>query len=98
MEEDTAETFGFDEEVDPQIVLADERYKVIGDILCEVYQAGQGKWTLSDMMDRVFLHKYLGLPIFLVIMWAMFTFTFEASRVFMVLIEMFFDWLGGYTS
>ncbi len=98
MEEDTAGTFGLDEEIDPQIVLADERYKVIGDILCEVYQAGEGKWNLSDMMDRVFLHKYLGLPIFLVIMWAMFTFTFEASRVFMVLIEMFFDWLGGYTS
>ncbi len=89
----------FDEDtLDPQIVLADERYKIINDILREVYQPGKGKWSLSDMLDRVFLHKYLGIPIFLVIMWAMFTFTFEASRVFMVLIDEFFAWLGGYTS
>jgi ferrous iron transport protein B len=50
------------------------------------------------MLDEVFLHKYLGVPIFLVMMWAMFTFTFEASRVFMAMIEALFTWLGGFTS
>ncbi|TFF92758.1 ferrous iron transport protein B [Candidatus Thorarchaeota archaeon] len=90
----------FDEElaIDPQVVLADERYEVIGDILCEVYEPGQGKWRFSDMLDEVFLHKYLGVPVFLVTMWAMFTFTFEASRVFMAMIEALFGWLGGFTS
>ncbi len=84
--------------IDPQIVLADERYEVIGEILCEVYEPGAGKWHLSDMLDEVFLHKYLGVPIFLVTMWAMFTFTFEASLVFMTMIEALFEWLGGFTS
>ncbi|MHA1771503.1 MAG: ferrous iron transport protein B [Candidatus Thorarchaeota archaeon] len=90
--------FSKEDMADPQIVLADERYKIIGDILSDAYKAGKEKWTISDMLDRVFLHKYLGIPVFLVVMWAMFTFTFEASRVFMSLIELLFDWLGGFTS
>ncbi|MBD3406896.1 MAG: ferrous iron transport protein B [Candidatus Lokiarchaeota archaeon] len=88
----------FIDDSDNQIILADERYRIIGDILCETYQPGEGKWTLSDMLDKVFLHKYLGIPIFLVIMWSMFHFTFQASVVFMVIIQNFFDWVGGYAS
>lgn len=84
--------------IDPQILLADERYEVIGNILREVYEPGQGKWILSDMFDRVLLHRYLGLPIFLVVMWAMFHFTFEISLVFMEMITQFFGWLGTFTS
>ncbi len=87
-----------DESIDPQIILADERYEVIGEILCEAYQPGQEKWILSDMLDRVLLHRYLGLPIFLVIMWAMFHFTFEISLVFMEMITQFFAWIGTFTS
>ncbi|MFW9807030.1 MAG: ferrous iron transport protein B [Candidatus Thorarchaeota archaeon] len=87
-----------DESVDPQIILADERYEVIGQILCEAYEPGQGKWVLSDMLDQVLLHRYLGVPIFLVTMWAMFHFTFEISRVFMEMITQFFAWVGTYTS
>ncbi len=52
------------ESIDPQILLADERYEVIGNILCDVYEPGQGKWILSDMLDRVLLHRYLGLQYF----------------------------------
>jgi ferrous iron transport protein B len=84
--------------LDPQIRLADERYEVIGQILCETYQPGEGKWLLSDMLDRVLLHRYLGLPIFLVIMWAMFHFTFQISLVFMEMISQTFQWISTYTS
>ncbi len=90
--------FADEDALDPQIILADERYRIIGDILCEVYEPGKGKWVISDMLDKVFLHKYLGIPVFLVIMWAMFSFTFEASVVFMVMIDMFFKWLGTFSS
>lgn len=85
-------------ENDPQLILADQRYEIIGNILCEIYEPGQAKWVLSDMLDKVLLHKYLGLPIFLVIMWAMFHFTFQISLVFMEMITRFFAWLGTYTS
>ncbi len=93
LDEETEETG-----IDPQLALADERYEVIGRILCEVYEPGGHKWDLSDMLDRVLLHKYLGLPIFLVTMWAMFHFTFEISLVFMEMITQFFAWLGTFTS
>ncbi|MHA2117752.1 MAG: nucleoside recognition domain-containing protein, partial [Candidatus Thorarchaeota archaeon] len=88
----------FDDDLDPQIVLADRRYEIIGDILSEVYEPGEEKWTLSDMLDSVLVHRYLGLPIFLVIMWAMFHFTFTASLVFMAMIEEAFAWLGTITA
>jgi ferrous iron transport protein B len=88
----------FEDDLDPQIVLADRRYEIIGDILCEVYEPGEEKWTLSDMLDSVLVHRYLGLPIFLVIMWAMFHFTFTASLVFMAMIEEVFAWLGTLTA
>ena len=84
--------------IDPQLALADERYEVIGSILCEVYEPGNHKWVLSDMLDRVLLHRYLGLPIFLVTMWAMFHFTFQISLVFMEMITQFFAWLGTFSS
>ncbi len=87
-----------DDVTDTQIQLADERYEIIGSILCEVYEPGKEKWVLSDLMDRVFLHKYLGLPIFLLIVWAMFHFTFQASLVFMAMIEVGLAWIGSYTS
>ncbi|MFW9893563.1 MAG: ferrous iron transport protein B, partial [Candidatus Thorarchaeota archaeon] len=99
MNPDSEQTSDFDfESIDPQILLADERYEVIGNILCDVYEPGHGKWILSDMLDRVLLHRYLGLPIFIVIMWAMFHFTFEISLVFMEVITQLFAWLGTYTS
>jgi ferrous iron transport protein B len=88
----------YDDDFDPQIVLADRRYEIIGEILCEVYEPGEEKWTLSDMLDSVLLHRYLGLPIFLVIMWAMFHFTFTASLIFMAMIEEAFAWLGAMTA
>ncbi len=99
------ESLDFDDEddidedgiIDSQILLADERYEIIGSILCDVYEPGEKKWLLSDMLDTVLLHRYLGLPIFLITIWAMFHFTFEASRVFMSMIEASFDWISVYT-
>ncbi len=83
-------------EMDPQIILAEERYKIISDIVSEVYNKGRKYYSKTDLLDRVFLHPYLGPLIFLVIMWAMFNFTFEASAVFMVIIENIIDWVKGY--
>jgi ferrous iron transport protein B len=96
--QDVLEDFDEEELYESQLMLADERYEIIGDILCQVYQPGKGKWVLSDMLDRVFLHRYLGLPIFLLAVWVMFHFTFEASEVFMAMIEVGLAWLGSYTS
>lgn len=45
--------------------LAGERYNKIGEILKETYKREKGVITTSDILDRVFLNKYFGIPIFL---------------------------------
>jgi len=51
---------------------------------CQVKKIDASKITLSDKVDRVVAHKWLGLPIFFVIMWAVFAFSIQG--------------LGGYLS
>jgi ferrous iron transport protein B len=47
------------------------------------------------MLDKVFLDKWLGIPVFLSFMWMLFTFAIETSGVYMTLVEEFMGWLGG---
>jgi len=80
---------------DPEIVLADKRYEIIGEILETSLVRGRRKWSTSDMLDKVFLDKWLGIPVFLSFMWVLFTFAIETSGVYMTLVEEFMGWLGG---
>lgn len=77
------------------VVLAEMRYKAISDLLASVLSKKGGRWTYTDMFDHVFLHKSLGIPIFLALLWAVFQFTFSLSEPFMAMIEIAFGWLGG---
>ncbi len=97
-EPDELQFYNEEELIDSEVLLADERYEVIGEILCQVYEPGKKKWAFSDMLDTVFLNKTTGLPIFLLIVWAMFHFTFEASRVFMTIISEAIAYLSVYTA
>ncbi|MCW7071304.1 MAG: ferrous iron transport protein B [Methanophagales archaeon] len=81
---------------DPEVILAERRYEAIGKILeTAVRKEAEKKTTFTDMLDHVFLHKLLGIPIFLALLWAVFQFTFAFSEPFMVGIERSFGWLGG---
>lgn len=80
---------------DPEIVLADKRYEIISEILETSLVRGKRKWSSSDMLDKVFLDKWLGIPVFLSFMWVLFTFAIETSGVYMTLVEAFMGWLGG---
>jgi ferrous iron transport protein B len=62
------------------------RQKFVDDIIqkCQVKKRDVSKITLSDKVDRIVAHKWLGLPIFFMIMWAVFAFSIEG--------------LGGYLS
>jgi len=79
---------------DLEVVLAEKRYETIGKIVKASVRKREAKLTFSDMLDKVFLHKYLGIPIFLAIMWAVFQFTFEVSSPFMDMLESGFGLLG----
>lgn len=67
--------------------LAGERYEKIANIIKEIYKRDKSVLTTSDILDKVFLNKYFGIPIFIVVMWAMFQFTFSVSAPFVSLIE-----------
>ena len=74
--------------------LAGERYDKIGEIVKETYKRDKNILTISDILDKVFLNKYAGIPIFFLIMWAMFEFTFRVSAPLGSLIEVGLGLLG----
>jgi ferrous iron transport protein B len=79
---------------DPEIVLADKRYDLVSDMLSTSLVKGAKKWTITDMLDKVFIHKYLGIPVFIALFWAMFRFAFDASAPFMEIIGLAFESLA----
>ncbi|MDR2860494.1 MAG: ferrous iron transport protein B, partial [Elusimicrobiota bacterium] len=50
-------------------------------------------WT--PVIDRVVLNRFLGIPIFAIVMFLIFAFTFTVSTPLVDLFEQFFEWLGG---
>lgn len=74
--------------------IADQRYKTIQTMLRQVCNINTTRLSGSDMVDRVVTNKYLGIPIFLALMWAAFEVTFTFATPFMNMIELFFGWLA----
>jgi len=76
--------------------LAMARYERIGEILGKCMERVEKPESFSDMVDRVVLDRYLGIPIFLTLMWAMFQFAFSVSTPFSDAIDVAFsacsDW------
>ncbi len=68
---------------DPDILIAAGRYAWIHSIVSDVLtRTGEASQSLSDRIDRVVLNRILGLPIFLVVMYAMFMFTINIGGAF----------------
>jgi len=52
------------------------------------------KKTLTEKIDSVLIHPFLGIPIFLFFMWGLFQLTFEVGAIPMEYIDGFFSWFG----
>lgn len=77
---------------EPDILIAAARYAWVHAIVGEVMtRTGQVRRSVSDRIDRVVLNRALGIPIFLVVMYAMFMFTINIGGAFID----FFDLLFG---
>ncbi|UCC92931.1 MAG: ferrous iron transport protein B, partial [Thermoplasmata archaeon] len=81
---------------DIEVEMAERRYQVIDAILGQALVRCQLKVTPSDYIDRVLTHKWLGIPIFLALMWGAFTLTFTVSLPFSAMIDVAFASLGGW--
>ncbi|MGC9517908.1 MAG: ferrous iron transport protein B [Methanomicrobiales archaeon] len=80
---------------DSDSVIADARYGFIAGLMKEsVKKPKIDKVTRSDLIDRIVTHKYLGIPIFLLIMWLTFQVTFTLGDLLGGYIEEGFVWLA----
>ncbi len=77
---------------DPVTLIVEERYSIIISIYEQVVKKHPVKTVdITFLLDKVFLHKVFGLPIFFVLMWLLFEFTFELSSPYV-------DWLDSVLS
>ena len=80
---------------DPDTALARRRYEFITPLCTEACQVPGARMTsLSDRIDRVAMHPVWGVPIFLTLMYVVFTLTFTLGNPLMDLIDSGFGWLG----
>ena len=82
-----------------ETIVTDARYGFISGLLKDVLKKPPiERLTLSDNIDKVVVNRWLGIPLFLVIMYGVFQFVFSLSGPFMDWIGQFFSWLGEFAS
>lgn len=74
---------------DIEAIIADGRYGFIGGLMREVVTrtASVDRLAISDKIDNILLHRILGIPIFLALMWLTFKLTFDLGGHFTAFIE-----------
>jgi ferrous iron transport protein B len=79
---------------DCDILIADSRYGLANSLIRKtVTREGVVHRTLSDRIDRVVLHRMLGIPIFLAVMYLLFLFTINLGGAF---IDFFDQFMGTF--
>ena len=74
---------------DVDTIIADRRYGWIHGLVKEsMRKTGGDRMMLSDRIDQVVTHRWLGIPIFMVVMWILFKFTTDVAAPFQ-------DWVDG---
>lgn len=82
-----------------EIDIVDARYGRIRSILNQSCTVPSASGTsLTDVLDTVLTDKYLGIPLFLSLMWGAFMLTFTFAEPFMEGIDWVFGWLIGLVS
>ncbi|MGB9751907.1 ferrous iron transport protein B [Roseiflexus castenholzii] len=77
---------------DLDVALVDQRYRFVHTVATQaVRRLSTAPVTLSDRIDRVVTHRWLGIPIFLAVMWVVFKLTTDVAAPFV-------DWLDGVLS
>ncbi|MFA5879609.1 MAG: ferrous iron transport protein B [Candidatus Margulisiibacteriota bacterium] len=80
---------------DPELAISEDRYALIQGIIKEtVIFPKEKKKTITEYIDAIFLNRLLGLPLFLIIMWLIFQFTFKLGSPLVNILNHFFNFLG----
>ena len=90
-----------DTKEDSETAVMDAKYGFIHGALQEAgYEQGtkEDTYRATHFLDKIITHKYLGIPIFVLILYVMFQATFSLGQYPMDWIEALFSWLGETTS
>ncbi len=80
---------------DPEITIVEGRYAFIRGTCRETIKYDiREHASLTDRIDSILLNRVLGLPIFLVLMWALFQFTFALGTPLMELLDAGIAWFA----
>lgn len=80
---------------EPEIIMADRRYGFISGACQETIKTTvEARHSLSDAIDAVVIHRVLGLPIFLILMYMVFMITFKLGKYPMAWLEYLFGLLS----
>ncbi len=81
--------------ISSETLMADVRYGVIAGACREAITiSNERRRQLSDVIDRYVTNRFLGVPIFLLMMYLVFMFTFSLGQYPMDWLSAFFDWLS----
>lgn len=72
---------------DVDIAITDRRYRFVRDLVAEVLQSPEETPTLSDRLDRVLTHRWLGIPILLALMYLVFSLVQTVSAPYLEWID-----------
>ncbi len=78
---------------DPEVAIANARYALIKEIVSKTVK-GVGRLTASDLLDKALLDKFLGIPVFLTLLWWLLQFAFTISTPFCNFLGDLFAYLG----
>ncbi|NTW69734.1 MAG: ferrous iron transport protein B [Chlorobiaceae bacterium] len=82
---------------EPELLITEDRHAFIRGAMKEcVRQPGVVKATVTDYIDMVVLNRVLGLPVFLLVVWAIFQLTFTLGAPVMSALEFLFGTLASY--
>ena len=80
---------------DAETMIADARYGFISGLIKDVLaKPAVARVTMTDRIDRLMLNRWLGIPLFLVILFGVFQFTFAVSTPLIDWIGRGMDWLA----
>jgi len=80
-----------------ETIIAEQKYRLIEKIVSEtVKYVGHPILDITDLIDTVVLNKYLAIPIFISILWAIFLFTFDAATFLVEGIDFLFEILADF--
>jgi len=81
---------------DTEVEIAERRYEIIGGIVKEVVGRKRApREEITERIDKIVVHKLLGLPLMFGILGATFLVTFGVSAPLVEAFGALFDWLGG---